>query len=95
MGVYTRSHAILSTGPAAEDLYNEAIDHLELTAIRPELARAHLLYGEWLRRENRRADARAHLATAYDMFTDMGILGFAERTQRELHATGETVRSAA
>ena len=57
MGVYARSHAILSTGRAAEDLYNEAIDHLERTAIRPELARADLLYGEWLRREHRRADA--------------------------------------
>ena len=77
---------------AAEDLYNEAIDHLQRSPIRPELARAHLLYGEWLRRENRRADARAQLRTAHDMFTDMGIHGFAERAQRELLATGETVR---
>ena len=82
IGVYARSHALLSTGRAAEDLYNEAIDHLERTTIRPELARAHLLYGEWLRRENRRVDARAQLRTAYEMLTAMGIHGFAERTRR-------------
>ena len=92
LGVYTRSHALLSTGADAEVLYNQAIGHLSRSPIRPELARAHLLYGEWLRRENRRVDARAQLRKAHDMFTAMGILAFAERTRHELLATGETVR---
>jgi DNA-binding CsgD family transcriptional regulator len=91
-GVEARSRALVSEGAAAEELFREAIERLSRTQLRPELARAHLLYGEWLRRENRRVDARAELRAAYEMFTDIGIGAFAERTRRELLATGETVR---
>jgi DNA-binding CsgD family transcriptional regulator len=92
IGIQRRSEALLAEGTAAEDCYRDAIDHLSRTAIRPELARAHLLYGEWLRRQNRRVDARAQLRTAHQMLTDMGIEAFAERARNELLATGETVR---
>ena len=92
LGIQARSRALLSEGEAAEGLYREAIDRLGRTQLRPELARAHLLYGEWLRRENRRADARAQLRTAYDMLAAIGMEAFAERARRELLATGETVR---
>jgi DNA-binding CsgD family transcriptional regulator len=95
IGIQTRSLALLTDGTAAEDLYREAIDRLSRTTIRPELGRAHLLYGEWLRRENRRVDAREHLRSAHEMFTTMGIHGFAERTRHELLATGESVRKRA
>jgi DNA-binding CsgD family transcriptional regulator len=94
-GVYTRSQALLATGSKAEDLYRDALGLLSDSAIRPELARTHLLYGEWLRRESRRVDARTHLRTAFGLFTAMGIHAFAERTRRELLATGETVRKRA
>ena len=77
---------------AAEDQYREAIDRLGRTKLRPELARARLLYGEWLRRENRRVDARAQLRAAHDALDTMGMAAFAERARRELLATGETVR---
>ena len=83
---------MLTEGQAAEDLYGEAIDRLGRTQLRPELARAHLLYGEWLRRENRRADARARLRAAHDLLAEMGMEAFAERARRELLATGETMR---
>ena len=87
-----RCRALLSHGAAADGLYREAIERLSRTRLRPELARTHLLYGEWLRRENRRAGARAQLRTAYDMLIAIGMEAFAERARRELIATGETVR---
>jgi len=83
---------ILIGGPATEDLYREAVDRLGRTQLRPELARAHLLYGEWLRRQNRRVDARSHLHTANDMLVAMGADGFADQARHELAATGETAR---
>ena len=92
LGIEARSRALLSDGEFAERLYREAIERLGRTRVRVELARAHLLYGEWLRRESRRVDAREHLRTAHEMLTAMGIDGFAERARRELLATGETMR---
>ena len=84
--------ALLSEGDAAESLYREAIDRLSRTQLRPDLARAHLLYGEWLRRQGQRLDARDQLRTAHDMLTTIGMEAFAERARRELLATGEKVR---
>jgi DNA-binding CsgD family transcriptional regulator len=92
LGVEARSRALLSEGESAERLYQEAIQRLGRTRVRAELARAHLLYGEWLRRQNRRVDAREQLRSGYEMLAAMGIEGFAERARRELLATGETVR---
>jgi len=92
LGLEARSRALLSEGDAADRLYREAIDRLGRGRLGPELARSHLLYGEWLRRENRRSDARAQLRTAHEMLAAMGADGFAERARRELLATGETVR---
>jgi DNA-binding CsgD family transcriptional regulator len=92
IGIQRRSQALLAPDESAEALYLESIDRLARTRIRPQLARAHLLYGEWLRRANRRVDARSELRTAHDMFVDMGIHGFGERARHELLATGETVR---
>jgi len=92
LGMEARSRALLSDGEPAEQLYLEAVHRLGRTRIRAELARAHLLYGEFLRRQNRRRDAREQLRTAYEMMTVMGAEGFAERARRELLATGETVR---
>jgi DNA-binding CsgD family transcriptional regulator len=91
-GIEARSRALLSEGETAENYYREAIERLGRTRMRPALARAHLLYGEWLRHENRRQDARAELRTAHDQFTTMGIEAFAERARRELLAAGDTVR---
>jgi len=91
-GTEARSRALLSEGETAENCYREAIERLGRTRMRPAVARAHLLYGEWLRRENRRRDARAELRTAHGLFTTMGMEAFAERTRRELLATGDTVR---
>jgi DNA-binding CsgD family transcriptional regulator len=91
-GVRARSQALLSTDDAAEALYRVAIERLAQTRIRPQLARSHLLYGEWLRRQNRRVDAREQLRVAYEMLSGMGLEAFAERARRELLATGETAR---
>lgn len=92
LGIAARSTALLSAGAAAEHQYNTAIRHLQATRIRPELARAHLVYGEWLRREQRRVDARTQLQLAHSMLAGMGAEGFAERARHELLATGATVR---
>jgi DNA-binding CsgD family transcriptional regulator len=92
LGVEARSRALLREGDTAECLYRESIERLGNTRVRIELARAHLLYGEWLRRERRRVDARAQLRIAHDMLDAMGIDAFAERARRELEATGETTR---
>ena len=92
LGLAVRCQALVTPAARAEPLYREAIDRLARTQLRPELARAQLLYGEWLRRENRRADARTQLRTAHDLLTAMGAGAFAERARRELMATGETVR---
>jgi ATP/maltotriose-dependent transcriptional regulator MalT len=92
LGVEARVRALLSEGETADRLYRESIERLGRTRARVELARGHLLYGEWLRRERRRVDAREQLRTAHEMLTTMGIDAFAERARRELLATGETVR---
>ena len=84
--------ALLSEGEVAESLYRQSIEHLSGTRVRLELARTHLLYGEWLRRERRRLDARKHLRTALEAFTSMGADAFARRAERELLATGERAR---
>jgi DNA-binding CsgD family transcriptional regulator len=95
LGLEARCRALVSQGQAAEGSYREAIDRLGRARLRPDLARARLLYGEWLRRENRQADARAQLRIAHEMLDAMGMAAFAERARRELTATGETVRSRA
>ena len=92
LGTEARSRALLSEGETAENYYREAIERLGRTRMRPAVARAHLLYGEWLRRENRRQNARAELRIAHGLFTSMGIEAFAERARRELLAAGDTVR---
>jgi len=91
LGLEARCRALLSTDERAEAFYRDALDRLGRTRMRIELARAHLHYGEWLRRAGRRVDARQHLGAAYEMLTAMGANGFAERARRELVATGETV----
>jgi DNA-binding CsgD family transcriptional regulator len=92
LGIQARSTALLSDDSGAERRYLEAIERLGRTRIRAELARAHLLYGEWLRRQGRRRDARDQLRTAHQMLEEMGMAGFAERACKELAATGETAR---
>jgi ATP/maltotriose-dependent transcriptional regulator MalT len=92
LGIEARVRALLAEGDVADSLHRESIERLGRTRIRVELARAHLLYGEWLRRERRRVDAREQLRTAHDMLDAMGIQAFAERARRELLATGDTAR---
>jgi DNA-binding CsgD family transcriptional regulator len=92
LGIEARSRALLSGGDAAERCYRESIDRLGRTHMRADLARAHLLYGEWLRRQRRRIDARTQLRIAHEMLDAMGMEAFAERARRELQATGETAR---
>jgi DNA-binding CsgD family transcriptional regulator len=92
LGIEARVRALLSEGEAAERCYRESIDRLGRTRVRVQLARAHLLYGEWLRRQGRRLDARAQLRIAHGELEAMGIEAFAERASRELEATGETAR---
>ena len=91
LGIEARIRALLSDGEA-EPYYRESIERLGRTRVRAELARGHLLYGEWLRRERRRGEAREHLRTAHQMLDAMGIGAFAERARRELLATGEAAR---
>jgi DNA-binding CsgD family transcriptional regulator len=92
LGSYARAAAMLARGETAERLYREAIERLSRTRGSETLARAHLLYGEWLRREHRRVDAREQLRLAHAMLSGVGMEAFAERARRELMATGETVR---
>ena len=92
LGVAARSQALVVEDERAEDLYTEAIDRLGRSRMAVDLARAHLLYGEWLRRERRRLDARKELRTAHDLFSNFGIEAFAERARVELQATGERAR---
>src|ERR1700757_350853 len=91
-GIEARSRALLTDRQDADDLYREAIEQLGRSRVTVHHARAQLIYGEWLRREHRRVDARVQLKAAYAAFDAMGAGAFAERTQRELLATGETVR---
>jgi DNA-binding CsgD family transcriptional regulator len=87
-GVLARSEALLATEDLAEERYRDAIAHLDQTRVKTDLARAHLVYGEWLRRQNRRLDARTELRAAHDAFVEMGAALFAERARHELTATG-------
>jgi DNA-binding CsgD family transcriptional regulator len=91
LGIDARSRALLHDGAVAEELYREAVDRLARCRLAPDRARAHLLYGEWLRRERRRVDAREQLRAAHDQFTSIGMTAFAERARHELLATGEHV----
>jgi DNA-binding CsgD family transcriptional regulator len=92
LGIEARCRALMTEGATAEHLYREAVDRLGRSRLRPELARAHLLYGEWLRRQGRRVDARDQLRTAYDQCSSIGMEAFGERARKELLATGEHVR---
>src|SRR5919106_11509 len=92
LGLAARSHALLVDDASGDGLYLEAIERLSRTRVAVDLARAHLLYGEWLRRERRRTDARTELRTAHELFSDFGMEGFAERARIELEATGEHAR---
>ena len=92
LGIEARLRALLTDGDAADELYREAIRRLAGTRVRVQLARTHLLYGEWLRRNRRRLDAREQLRIAYELFTDFGVEAFVERARLELEATGEYAR---
>jgi DNA-binding CsgD family transcriptional regulator len=95
LGIEARIRALVSDGPAADGFYRESVERLGRTRVRAELARSHLLYGEWLRRQGRRMDAREQLRTAHRLLAEMGMEAFAERARRELRATGETGRTRA
>ena len=95
LGIEARVRALLSEGEVAERWYRESVERLGRTRVRAELARSHLLYGEWLRRQGRRMDAREQLRTAHQMLEEMGMSAFADRARRELAATGETARKRA
>ena len=95
LGIEARARALLSRNDAAEALYREAVDRLGRSRFAYDLARSHLVYGEWLRREHRRSDAREPLRSACELFAGMGAAAFADRARRELLATGETVRARA
>jgi DNA-binding CsgD family transcriptional regulator len=92
LGTRARSRALISQGEQAAELYTEALSRLGRTSVKPQLARTHLVYGEWLRRAKRKTDARVQLRTAREMFDAMGADGFAQRAERELAATGERIR---
>jgi DNA-binding CsgD family transcriptional regulator len=92
LGIEARSQALLSDGEEADGLYREALERLGQTRVRVDLARAYLLYGEWLRRKRRRLDAREQLRRAHAMFAEFGMEAFAERARVELGATGEHAR---
>ena len=92
MGTLACARAMLADGDAAEGWFTEAVERLGRTQVRIQLARTHLRYGEWLRRMNRRVEARVHLNVAHEMFTDMGAAAFADRARRELAGSGEKVR---
>jgi DNA-binding CsgD family transcriptional regulator len=92
LGVHARLAGLLAPDESAQARFEEAIERLQRTKVVPDLARTHLLHGEWLRRRNRRVDARVQLRTAYDLFTSMGATGYADRAQSELLATGERAR---
>lgn len=92
LGTYAYSRALVSSDESAERLYREAIERLNRTNLRPAIARARLVYGEWLRRQRRPLDARAHLRPAFEMFTGIGMAAYAERARLEIEATGEHVR---
>jgi RNA polymerase sigma factor (sigma-70 family) len=93
LGIAARSHALVIDDERADELYAQAIDRLSQTHVAVDLARAHLLYGEWLRRQPRRVDARKELRVAHEMFTDFGMDAFGERARIELQATGEHART--
>jgi DNA-binding CsgD family transcriptional regulator len=92
LGIAARSEALLVEDLQAEELYVEAVDRLGRSRMAVDLARAHLLFGEWLRRQRRRLDARTQLRTAHDLFSDFGMEAFAERARVELEATGQHAR---
>jgi DNA-binding CsgD family transcriptional regulator len=93
LGIEARIRALLSDGQEADGFYRESVERLGRTRVRAELARSHLLYGEWLRRQGRRTDAREQLRTAHRLLAEMGMAAFAERARRELRAAGETART--
>jgi DNA-binding CsgD family transcriptional regulator len=93
LGLLARCRALMADGPNAAALYEQALQHFDKTSLAPEIARTHLLYGEWLRRQKQRTEAREQLRRSYEMFDTMGARSFAERARIELLATGERARA--